>query len=128
MLSEAYLVNTEAQTWLSFTEETATSLRFLWHHILLRRSFRSDTERLILFAAICSEGMKMLLLLNVSDWRAAKQWRKCRREHHPDKGRPDEHCAIRSACLIYISNYHFHSALILLKERLLMLQFITEWQ
>lgn len=110
MLSEAYLVNTEAQTWLGFTEELATILRFVLDHILLKRSFRSDTESLIWFAAICSEGMKMLLLLNLSGWSAAKQWRKCRREHHSDKGRMDKPCAITSARLIYINSYHFYNA------------------
>lgn len=45
------MVNTEAQTWLDFTEEPVVSPRFGWHHIHLKRSFRSDTEMLVLSAA-----------------------------------------------------------------------------
>lgn len=56
MLSEAYLVDTEAQTWLDFTEEPAVSLKFGWHHIHLERSFGSDTKTLFSFAAVCSEN------------------------------------------------------------------------
>jgi len=36
----------------------------------------------------------MLLLLNLAGWRAAKQWRKCGREHHIDKGQRDKHCTV----------------------------------
>lgn len=72
MLSETYLVNAEAQTWLDFIEEPAVSLRFRWHQVLLKRSFQSDTKSLFSFAAVFSEGMKTLLLLDFTGWRAAK--------------------------------------------------------
>lgn len=55
MLGEAYLVNTGAQNWLDFTEGPAVSLRFGWHQMHLKISFRSDAEVLVLFAAPCSD-------------------------------------------------------------------------
>lgn len=96
MLSKACLVDTEAQTWLHSTGEPAVSLRFGWHHIF-KEVFPVRYWNAI-FICCCLQCqcclMKMLLLLNLAGWRAAKEQRKCRREHHADKGQRDKHCAV----------------------------------
>lgn len=43
---------------------------------------------LLLFA------VKMLLLLNLTGWRAAEERRKCGREHRADEGQREKHCAV----------------------------------
>lgn len=119
MLSEeTYLVNAEVQTWLAFTEGPAVSFRFGWYH--------THFHLLLLQWKCCL--MKMPLLLNLAGGRAAKWWRKHRRERHADKCRRDKHCPVVASGPAYHTFVDFLNSLWGSGKRMLALVLPSVWR